>query len=137
MPEPCPFLSRKFPVVSVIRPVSISTAIFGAMAAVQGFTDDGLFIGHSGEFFKKLHDLAEDADGDTQVSSGGLTIKALDIGNSGKHEILGKKLNLIDVLPSALNNAAIAFSMGNFAYDTCLANSSSSGERQLMGGRLT
>jgi hypothetical protein len=62
MPEPCPFLSRKFPVVSVIRPVSISTAIFGAMAAVQGFTDDGLFIGQSGEFFKKLHDLAEDAD---------------------------------------------------------------------------
>jgi NAD(P)-dependent dehydrogenase (short-subunit alcohol dehydrogenase family) len=42
-------------------------------------------------------------------------IKALDIGNSEKHEILGKKLNLIDVLPSALNNAAIAFSMGNFA----------------------
>jgi len=43
MPEPCPFLNRKFPVVSVIRPVSISTAIFGAMAAVQGFTDDGLY----------------------------------------------------------------------------------------------
>ena len=42
-------------------------------------------------------------------------IKALDIGNSEKHEILGKKLNLIDVLPSALNNATIAFSMGNFA----------------------
>jgi len=32
------------------------------MAAVQGFTDDGLFSGQSGEFFKKLHDLAEDAD---------------------------------------------------------------------------
>ena len=30
MPEPCPFLSRKFPVVSIIRPISISTAIFGA-----------------------------------------------------------------------------------------------------------
>jgi hypothetical protein len=41
MPEPCPFLSRKFPVVSVIRPVSISTSIFGAMAAVKGLTDDG------------------------------------------------------------------------------------------------
>ncbi|MDQ6868221.1 MAG: twin-arginine translocation signal domain-containing protein [Pseudomonadota bacterium] len=62
MPEPCPFLNRKFPVVSVIRPVSISTAIFGAMAAVQGFTDDGLFIGQSGKFFRTLHDLAEDAD---------------------------------------------------------------------------
>ena len=52
-------------------------------------------------------------------------------------EILGKKLNLIDVLPSILNNAAIALSMGNFAYDTCLAHSRSSGECQLMGGRLT
>ncbi|MDQ6702434.1 MAG: hypothetical protein M3Z96_04685, partial [Pseudomonadota bacterium] len=62
MPEPCPFLNRKFPVVSVIRPVSISTSIFGAMAAVQGFTDDGLFVGQSGKFFKTLHDLAEDAD---------------------------------------------------------------------------
>jgi hypothetical protein len=62
MPEPCPFLNRKFPVVSVIRPVSISTAIFGARAAVQGFIDDGLFIGQSGKFFKTLHDLAEDAD---------------------------------------------------------------------------
>jgi hypothetical protein len=62
MPEPCPFLNRKFPVVSVIRPVSISPSIFGAQAAVQGFTDDGLFTGQSSEFFKKLHDLAEDAD---------------------------------------------------------------------------
>ncbi|MGH6822696.1 MAG: ferritin-like domain-containing protein [Methylocella sp.] len=62
MPEPCPFLNRKFPVVSVIRPVSTSTSIFGAMAAVQGFTDDGLFVGQSEKFFRKLHDLAEDAD---------------------------------------------------------------------------
>jgi Ferritin-like domain len=62
MPEPCPFLNRKFPVVSVIRPVSISTSIFGAIAAVQGFTDDGLFVGQSEKFFRKLHELAEDAD---------------------------------------------------------------------------
>jgi len=62
MPEPCPFLSRKFPVVSVIRPVSISTAIFGAMVAVKGLTADGLFVGQSEKFFRKLHDLAEDAD---------------------------------------------------------------------------
>jgi len=66
MPEPCPFLNRKFPVVSVIRPVSINTSIFGAMVAVQGFTDDGLFNGQSSEFFKKLHNLAEDADNATR-----------------------------------------------------------------------
>jgi hypothetical protein len=30
-----------------------------------------------------------------------VAIKAFDIGNSEKHEILGKKLDLIDVLPSA------------------------------------
>jgi hypothetical protein len=62
MPEPCPFLSRKFPVVSIIRPVSISSSIFGAAVAIKGFIDDGLFIGQSAAFFKTLHDLAEDAD---------------------------------------------------------------------------
>jgi hypothetical protein len=62
MPEPCPFLSRKFPKVSVIRPVSVKTNIFGAKVAVQGFIDDGLFNGQTGGFFTKLHDLAEDAD---------------------------------------------------------------------------
>ncbi len=62
MPEPCPFLSRKFPVCSIIRPVSISTRIFGAMAVVQAFTADGLFIGQSDAFFRVVRDLAEDAD---------------------------------------------------------------------------
>ncbi len=62
MPEPCPFLSRKFPAVSIIRPVSISSSIFGATVAVKGLTDDGLFQGQSAEFFKTLHDLADDAD---------------------------------------------------------------------------
>ena len=45
MPEPCPFLSRKFPVCSIIRPVSTDPNIFGAMAAVKGLTADGLFTG--------------------------------------------------------------------------------------------
>ena len=63
MPEPCPFLSRKFPVCSIIRPVSTDPNIFGAMAAVKGLTADGLFIGQTNnQFFTKLHDLAEDAD---------------------------------------------------------------------------
>jgi hypothetical protein len=43
MPEPCPFLSRKLPVCSIIRPVSTSPAIFGAVAAVTGLAASGLF----------------------------------------------------------------------------------------------
>jgi hypothetical protein len=60
MPEPCPFLSRTFPRCSIIRPTSIET--FGARATIKAFRDDGLFIGQSKEFFKKVQDLAEDAD---------------------------------------------------------------------------
>ncbi|GAC1437658.1 MAG: hypothetical protein NVS1B11_21230 [Terriglobales bacterium] len=59
MPEPCPFLSRKFPVVSIIRPTNTKGA---AMGAVKALTADGLFIGQSKEFFALLVDLAEDAD---------------------------------------------------------------------------
>ncbi len=59
MPEPCPFLSRKFPVCSIIRPTQTQGA---AMGAVRALTQDGLFIGQSKEFFELLRDLAEDAD---------------------------------------------------------------------------
>lgn len=59
MPEPCPFLSRKFPRCSVIRPTETQGA---AMAVVTAFTADGLFIGQSKEFFELLRDLAADAD---------------------------------------------------------------------------
>ena len=45
MPEPTHFLSPKFPPVAIIRPTS--TRFGGAVAAVQGFVDDGLFIGHT------------------------------------------------------------------------------------------
>ncbi|MGH6794223.1 MAG: ferritin-like domain-containing protein [Methylocella sp.] len=62
MPEPCPFLSRKFPPVSIIRPVSTNPSIFGAMAAVNGFAADGLFIGQSDAFFRVVRELAEEAD---------------------------------------------------------------------------
>lgn len=60
MPEPCPFLSRKLPAVSVIRPTSDKQG--GAMATVRAFTKDGLFIGQSNEFLELLKDLASDAD---------------------------------------------------------------------------
>jgi hypothetical protein len=59
MPEPTVFLSRQFPACSIIRPTATKGA---AMGAVQGLTNDGLFIGQSKEFFELLNDLAEDAD---------------------------------------------------------------------------
>jgi hypothetical protein len=59
MPEPCPFLSRKLPPCSIIRPTETTRA---AMSVVNFLTSMGLFIGQSGAFFRLLHDLAEDAD---------------------------------------------------------------------------
>src|SRR5947209_8986085 len=59
MPEPTIFLSRRFPVCSIIRPTQTQGA---AMGAAKALTDDGLFIGQSKEFFEALHELAEDAD---------------------------------------------------------------------------
>jgi len=59
MPEPCPFLSHKLPVCSVIRPTETKGA---AMGALNFLTAMGLFIGQSREFFAFMRDLAEDAD---------------------------------------------------------------------------
>jgi hypothetical protein len=59
MPEPCPFLSRKLPPCSIIRPTETKGV---AMNVVNFLTSMGLFIGQSGAFFRLLHDLAEDAD---------------------------------------------------------------------------
>jgi Ferritin-like domain len=59
MPEPTVFLSRKFPVCSIIRPTETAGA---AMAALNALTADGLFIGQSNEFFKVMTNLAKEAD---------------------------------------------------------------------------
>jgi hypothetical protein len=59
MPEPCPFLDRKFPVCSIIRPTQTDGA---AMGAAKALTQDGLFIGQSPAFFEQLQDLAQEAD---------------------------------------------------------------------------
>jgi hypothetical protein len=61
MPEPTVFLSRKFPVVSIIRPTQIGGS-GGAVGTVKAWTADGLFIGQSPAFFAVLHDLATQAD---------------------------------------------------------------------------
>jgi hypothetical protein len=59
MPEPTPFLDRKFPIVSIIRPTETDGA---AMGTARAFTNDGLFIGQSPEFFAVLTGLAQAAD---------------------------------------------------------------------------
>ena len=59
MPEPCPFLDRKFPICSIIRPTETRGA---AMGAVKALTADGLFMGQTPEFMQLLTDLATDAD---------------------------------------------------------------------------
>ena len=59
MPEPTIFLSRRFPIVSIIRPTETTGA---AMAALNALTADGLFIGQTPAFFALLTELAEAAD---------------------------------------------------------------------------
>jgi hypothetical protein len=59
MPEPCPFLSRKLPRCSIIRPTETHGI---AMGVVSFLTAMGLFIGQPPAFFEMLKDLARDAD---------------------------------------------------------------------------
>jgi hypothetical protein len=59
MPEPTIFLSRKFPVCSIVRPTETRGA---AMGALRALTDNGLFIGQSSEFFTVMSSLARAAD---------------------------------------------------------------------------
>ena len=59
LPEPTPFLKRKFPAVSIIRPTETKGA---AMGAARALTQDGLFIGQPREFFAVITKLAEAAD---------------------------------------------------------------------------
>lgn len=59
MPEPCPFLDRSLPIVSIIRPTKTNGV---AMGALKFLTDMGLFIGQSSAFFEYMTRLAHDAD---------------------------------------------------------------------------
>jgi hypothetical protein len=59
-PVPCEFISPKLPHVSIIRPLTDKFA--GAVATVESFTADGLFIGQSNQFLNELRALAEEAD---------------------------------------------------------------------------
>ena len=64
MPEPTHFLDPKFGPVAIIRPTS--TKLKGAVAAVQGFANDNLFLdpktGKNTDIVDVLMDLAEEAD---------------------------------------------------------------------------
>jgi len=64
MPEPTHFLDPKFGPVAIIRPTS--TKLNGAVAAVQGFVNDNLFLdpktGKNTDIVDVLMDLAEEAD---------------------------------------------------------------------------
>src|SRR5215831_4051851 len=63
MPEPCPFLSRSLPIVSIIRPTNTEGA---AMGALRFLTAMGLFIGQSPAFFAYMTQLAQEADAATR-----------------------------------------------------------------------
>src|SRR5207244_8410384 len=59
MPEPCPFLSRSLPIVSIIRPTNPQGAAMGALRFLRNM---GLFRGQSTAFFAYMTQLAQDAD---------------------------------------------------------------------------
>jgi hypothetical protein len=59
MPEPCPFLSRSLPIVSIIRPTGIRNAALNTLRFLRGM---GLFIGQSDAFFAYMTQLAQEAD---------------------------------------------------------------------------
>jgi hypothetical protein len=59
MPEPCPFLSRSLPIVSIIRPTKTQGV---AMAVLRFLRNMGLFIGQSQAFFAYMTQLAREAD---------------------------------------------------------------------------
>jgi hypothetical protein len=56
-PVPCEFISPALPPCAVIRPIEIS-----ATDAINGFVQDGLFIGQSSKFFQTISQLAAQAD---------------------------------------------------------------------------
>src|SRR5207249_11950222 len=64
MPEPCPFLSRSLPIVSIIRPTKTQGA---AMGALRFLTDMGLSIGQSPASSTYTTQLARAADQATRA----------------------------------------------------------------------
>ena len=63
MPEATIFIKKSLPVCSIVRPTKTEGA---AMGAVKALTADGLFNGHSQEFFEAVKELAIAADAATR-----------------------------------------------------------------------
>jgi hypothetical protein len=59
-PEPCQFLSADLPPVSIIRPTLTNNG--GAVATIQSFTADNLFLNQSKAFFDLVMEVARNAD---------------------------------------------------------------------------
>jgi len=60
LPEPCEFISKDLPECSVIRPTLDANG--GAVATINAFTADRLFLGQSDKFFDTVMALAQAAD---------------------------------------------------------------------------
>jgi hypothetical protein len=60
LPEPCQFLSPDLPPVSIIRPTLTQNG--GAVATIQAFTADNLFLNQSNAFFALVMEVARAAD---------------------------------------------------------------------------
>jgi hypothetical protein len=60
LPEPCKFISPNLPPCAIIRPTGAEQ--IDAVNAIQGFINDGLFIGQPDEFTDLLFDMAAAAD---------------------------------------------------------------------------
>jgi hypothetical protein len=60
LPEPCEFLHRNLPDCSIVRPTLDRNG--GAVAAIDAFTADRLFVGQSPKFFRTVRQLAHEAD---------------------------------------------------------------------------
>ena len=60
LPEPCDFISKDLPQCSVIRPTLTQNG--GAIATIEAFTADLLFLGQSTAFFRTVNRLAVEAD---------------------------------------------------------------------------
>lgn len=60
LPEPCEFLSPDFPPVSIIRPTLTQNG--GAVATIQSFIADNLFLHQSNAFIELVMEVAMAAD---------------------------------------------------------------------------
>jgi hypothetical protein len=60
LPEPCQFIAPDLPACSIVRPTLDQNG--GAVATIQSFIADNLFVGQSTAFFETLMGLAEAAD---------------------------------------------------------------------------